>query len=216
MLWARFEILIHNFNLPWLDVFDISVSLFVAERQSVLSSLLLYFLGRFVLKTFKRKKGGGHMAEGYARATGKPGVVLVTSGPGATNVITPMQDALMDGTPLVVFTGQVPTFLIGTDSFQEADVTGLTRSCTKWNTLVTDIRDLPRRINEAFYVAQSGRPGPVLVDLPKDITAGQFACVVDGTWKRGGFRFGERKGMDSLHVHFDHWSIRRSILRVTH
>ena len=112
------------------------------------------------------------MAEGYARATGKPGVVLVASGPGATNVVTPMQDALMDGTPLVVFTGQVPTIAMGTDAFQEADVVGITRSCTKWNVLVKDIRELPRRINEAFYIAQAGRPGPVLVDLPKDVTAG--------------------------------------------
>ena len=125
---------------------------------------------KFILP--RHEQGGGHMAEGYARATGKAGVVLVTSGPGATNVVTPMQDALMDGTPLVVFTGQVPTAMIGTDAFQEADVIGITRPCTKWNCLVTDIRDLPRRINEAFLVAQSGRPGPVLVDLPKDVTAG--------------------------------------------
>ena len=125
---------------------------------------------KFILP--RHEQGGGHMAEGYARATGKAGVVLVTSGPGATNVVTPMQDALMDGTPLVVFTGQVPTAMIGTDAFQEADVIGITRPCTKWNCLVTDIRDLPRRINESFLVAQSGRPGPVLVDLPKDVTAG--------------------------------------------
>jgi acetolactate synthase-1/2/3 large subunit len=112
------------------------------------------------------------MAEGYARVTGKPGVLIVTSGPGATNVVTPLQDALMDGTPLVVFTGQVPTAAIGTDAFQEADVVGITRSCTKWNCLVKDLKDLPQRINEAFHIAQSGRPGPVLVDLPKDVTAG--------------------------------------------
>lgn len=112
------------------------------------------------------------MAEGYARASGKPGVVLVTSGPGATNVITPMQDALMDGTPMVVFTGQVVTGLIGSDAFQEADVVGISRACTKWNVMVTNIAELPRRINEAFEIATSGRPGPVLVDLPKDVTAG--------------------------------------------
>jgi len=112
------------------------------------------------------------MAEGYARASGKPGVVLVTSGPGATNVITPMQDALSDGTPLVVFCGQVPTTSIGTDAFQEADVVGISRACTKWNVMVKDIAELPRRINEAFEIATSGRPGPVLVDLPKDVTAG--------------------------------------------
>lgn len=112
------------------------------------------------------------MAEGYARASGKPGVVLVTSGPGATNVITPLQDALSDGVPLVVFTGQVATSLIGTDSFQEADVVGISRSCTKWNVMVKNVAELPRRINEAFEIAMSGRPGPVLVDLPKDVTAG--------------------------------------------
>jgi acetolactate synthase-1/2/3 large subunit len=112
------------------------------------------------------------MAEGYARATGKPGVVLVTSGPGATNVITPMQDALMDGTPMVVFCGQVVTTAIGSDAFQEADITGISRACTKWNVMVKNIAELPRRINEAFEIASSGRPGPVLVDLPKDVTAG--------------------------------------------
>ena len=110
------------------------------------------------------------MAEGYARASGKTGVVLVTSGPGATNVITPMQDALMDGTPMVVFCGQVPTTAIGSDAFQEADVIGISRACTKWNVMVKNIAELPRRINEAFEIANSGRPGPVLVDLPKDVT----------------------------------------------
>ncbi|KAJ6057306.1 hypothetical protein N7460_000580 [Penicillium canescens] len=120
----------------------------------------------------KHEQGAGHMAEGYARASGKPGVVLVTSGPGATNVITPMQDALSDGTPMVVFCGQVPTSAIGTDSFQEADVIGISRACTKWNVMVKSVGELPRRIQEAFEIATSGRPGPVLVDLPKDVTAG--------------------------------------------
>jgi acetolactate synthase-1/2/3 large subunit len=110
------------------------------------------------------------MAEGYARASGKPGVVLVTSGPGATNVVTPMQDALMDGTPMIVFCGQVVTSAIGSDAFQEADMIGITRACTKWNVMVKNIAELPRRINEAFEIATSGRPGPVLVDLPKDVT----------------------------------------------
>jgi len=119
----------------------------------------------------RHEQGAGHMAEGYARASGKPGVVLVTSGPGATNVITPMQDALSDGTPLVVFCGQVPTTAIGTDAFQEADIIGISRACTKWNVMVKTIAELPRRINEAFEIATSGRPGPVLVDLPKDVTA---------------------------------------------
>ncbi|KAG7193991.1 Acetolactate synthase, mitochondrial [Scheffersomyces spartinae] len=124
---------------------------------------------KFVLP--RHEQGAGHMAEGYARATGKPGVVLVTSGPGATNVITPMADALMDGVPLVVFTGQVPTTAIGTDAFQEADVVGISRQCTKWNVMVKNVAELPRRINEAFEIATLGRPGPVLVDLPKDVTA---------------------------------------------
>lgn len=124
---------------------------------------------RFVLP--RHEQGAGHMAEGYARATGKPGVVLVTSGPGATNVVTPMQDALMDGVPLIVFTGQVPTTSIGTDAFQEADVVGISRPCTKWNVMVKNVAELPRRINEAFEIATTGRPGPVLVDLPKDVTA---------------------------------------------
>ncbi|CAO3644750.1 unnamed protein product [Cunninghamella echinulata] len=120
----------------------------------------------------RHEQGAGHMAEGYAKATGKPGVVLVTSGPGATNVVTAMADALADGVPLVVFTGQVPTTAIGTDAFQEADVIGISRGCTKWNVMVKNINELPRRINEAFTIATSGRPGPVLVDLPKDVTAG--------------------------------------------
>ncbi|KAJ2768455.1 Acetolactate synthase, mitochondrial, partial [Coemansia nantahalensis] len=120
----------------------------------------------------RHEQGAGHMAEGYARAVGKPGVVLVTSGPGATNIITPLQDALSDGVPLVVFSGQVPTAAIGTDAFQEADIVGISRSCTKWNVMVKDIAELPRRINEAFEIATSGRPGPVLVDLPKDVTGG--------------------------------------------
>lgn len=111
------------------------------------------------------------MAEGYARASGQVGVVLVTSGPGATNVITPMQDAFSDGTPLVVFCGQVPTSAIGTDAFQEADVIGISRACTKWNVMVKNVAELPKRIKEAFEIATSGRPGPVLVDLPKDVTA---------------------------------------------
>ena len=120
----------------------------------------------------KHEQGAGHMAEGYARVSGKPGVVLVTSGPGATNVVTPMADALADGTPMVVFSGQVVTSAIGSDAFQEADVIGISRACTKWNVMVKSVAELPKRINEAFEIATSGRPGPVLVDLPKDITAG--------------------------------------------
>ena len=113
-----------------------------------------------------------HAAEGYARATGKPGVVLVTSGPGATNAVTGMTDALMDSIPLVVLTGQVPTFMIGNDAFQEADTVGITRPCTKHNWLVRDTNKLAETIHTAFHVATNGRPGPVLVDIPKDV---QFA-----------------------------------------
>lgn len=120
----------------------------------------------------RHEQGAGHMAEGYARITGKPGVVLVTSGPGATNTITAMQDALSDGIPMIVFTGQVATSAIGSDAFQEADVIGISRSCTKWNVMIQNVSEIPRRINEAFKIATSGRPGPVLVDLPKDVTAG--------------------------------------------
>jgi acetolactate synthase I/II/III large subunit len=117
-----------------------------------------------------RQEGGAvHMAEGYARSTGKVGVVLVTSGPGATNAVTGLTDALMDSIPVVCLTGQVPTHLIGNDAFQEADTTGITRPCTKHNYLVKDINDLSRVMHEAFYVARSGRPGPVVIDLPKDI-----------------------------------------------
>src|SRR5690348_13337184 len=117
-----------------------------------------------------RQEGGAvHAAEGYARSTGRVGVVLVTSGPGATNAVTGLTDALMDSVPVVCLTGQVPTHLIGNDAFQEADTTGITRPCTKHNYLVKDVRELARMLHEAFYVARSGRPGPVVVDLPKDI-----------------------------------------------
>ncbi len=117
-----------------------------------------------------RQEGGAvHAAEGYARSTGKVGVVLVTSGPGATNAVTGLTDALMDSIPVVCLTGQVPTHLIGNDAFQECDTVGITRPCTKHNWLVRDVNDLARVLHEAFYVARSGRPGPVLVDIPKDV-----------------------------------------------
>lgn len=111
------------------------------------------------------------MAEGYARATGTPGVVLVTSGHSITNLITPMQDALCDGTPMVVFCGQAPTIVLGTDEFQQTDVLGVSKACTKWNIRVRSVKELPQRISEAFEVATSGRPGPVLVEIPKHITS---------------------------------------------
>ncbi|MCZ8184805.1 MAG: acetolactate synthase 3 large subunit [Beijerinckiaceae bacterium] len=120
----------------------------------------------------RHEQGAVHSAEGYARSSGKVGVVLVTSGPGATNAVTGLTDALMDSIPIVCFTGQVPTHLIGSDAFQECDTVGITRHCTKHNYLVKRIEDLPRIIHEAFYVARSGRPGPVVIDVPKDI---QFA-----------------------------------------
>ncbi len=125
----------------------------------------------------RHEQGAGHAAEGYARSTGKTGVMLVTSGPGATNAVTALQDALMDSIPLVCITGQVPTALIGTDAFQECDTVGITRPCTKHNWLVKDVNKLAEVLHEAFYVAKSGRPGPVVVDIPKDV---QFAI---GTYR---------------------------------
>ena len=122
----------------------------------------------------RHEQGAAHAAEGYARSTGKVGVVLVTSGPGATNAVTGIVDALMDSIPLVVITGQVPTHLIGSDAFQECDTVGITRSCTKHNYLVKDAADLPRVLHEAFRIAATGRPGPVVVDVPKDV---QFASA---------------------------------------
>ena len=117
----------------------------------------------------RHEQGAGHAAEGYARSTGKPGVLLVTSGPGVTNAVTALTDAYMDSVPIVCISGQVPTHLIGTDAFQECDTTGITRPCTKHNWLVKDIKDLPKIIHKAFEVATTGRPGPVLVDIPKDV-----------------------------------------------
>jgi len=140
----------------------------------------IYETDQFEFVLARHEQGAGHMAEGYARASGNVGVALVTSGPGATNIITPLQDALSDGVPMVVFSGQVPNASIGTDAFQEADVVGISRACTKWNCMVKDIRELPRRINEAFHIATSGRPGPVLLDLPKDVTAGVLKKPIEG------------------------------------
>jgi acetolactate synthase-1/2/3 large subunit len=133
----------------------------------------------------RHEQGAVHAAEGYARSTGKVGVVLVTSGPGATNAVTGLTDALMDSIPVVCFTGQVPTHLIGSDAFQEADTVGITRHCTKHNYLVKSIEDLPRILHEAFYVAQNGRPGPVVIDIPKDIQfkAGKYEKPRDNQHK---------------------------------
>ncbi len=117
----------------------------------------------------RHEQGAGHMAEGFAHATGRPGVAMVTSGPGATNIVTPLCDAFMDSVPMVVITGQVATSSLGTDAFQECDTTGITMAVTKHNFLVTEAQDIPRTIREAFHIATTGRPGPVLVDVPKDI-----------------------------------------------
>ncbi len=136
----------------------------------------------------RHEQGAVHMAEGYARATGRPGVVLVTSGPGGTNVVTGLTNAFMDSTPLVVFTGQVPTAVIGNDAFQEADIVGITRSCTKHNYLVSDVKDLARIIKEAFYIASTGRPGPVLVDVPKDVATGSCDFVYPETVNLRGYK----------------------------
>ncbi|AEA33677.1 biosynthetic-type acetolactate synthase large subunit [Hippea maritima] len=122
---------------------------------------------KFILT--RHEQAAVHMADGYARVTGKPGVALVTSGPGATNTVTGIATAYMDSIPIVVFTGQVPTHLIGNDAFQEADIVGMTRSCTKYNFLVKDVKDLAYTIKKAFYIATTGRPGPVLIDFPKDV-----------------------------------------------
>jgi acetolactate synthase-1/2/3 large subunit len=126
----------------------------------------------FTVVLVRHEQGAVHAADGYARASGKVGVCLVTSGPGATNTVTGLATAYMDSIPIICITGQVSTPLIGNDAFQEADIVGITRPCTKYNYLVTDVRDLARVVREAFYIARSGRPGPVLIDLPKDIASG--------------------------------------------
>ena len=128
------------------------------------------------------------MAEGYARVSGRPGVVLVTSGPGATNTVTGIADAYMDSTPLVVICGQVPTNMIGNDAFQEADVTGITRPCTKHNYLIRDANDISRTIKEAFHIAGSGRPGPVLIDLPKDVQTAEASFAHPETVSLRGYK----------------------------
>lgn len=136
----------------------------------------------------RHEQGAIHMAEGYSRATGRTGVVLVTSGPGATNTITGIANAYMDSTPLVVITGQVPRKMIGTDAFQEVDTIGITRPCTKYNYLVRNLHELPEIVHEAFYLARTGRPGPVLIDLPKDVTAEQAALHEPGPVQLPGYR----------------------------
>ena len=138
---------------------------------------------------FRHEQGSIHAAEGYARITGKPGVVIATSGPGATNLVTGITDAMMDSLPLVIFTGQVARGVIGTDAFQEADVMAITTPITKHNYQVQDISDLPRIVKEAFHIASTGRPGPVLIDIPKDISAGElFDTPEEGTIHLPGYQ----------------------------
>ena len=150
----------------------------------------------------RHEQGAGHAAEGYARSTGKPGVVLVTSGPGATNMVTALTDAYMDSIPLVCITGQVPTHLIGTDAFQECDTTGITRPCTKHNWLVKDVNQIAETIHKAFRIATTGRPGPVLIDIPKDI---QF--------KKGIYQSEEKIEIDSYRPNYkgDPYQIEKAV-----
>ncbi len=136
----------------------------------------------------RHEQGAVHAAEGYARSTGKVGCVLVTSGPGATNAVTGLTDALCDSIPIVVITGQVPTHLIGNDAFQECDTVGITRPCTKHNYLVKRIEDLPRVLHEAFHIASSGRPGPVVVDIPKDIQFAKGTYSKPTTFQHQGYK----------------------------
>jgi acetolactate synthase-1/2/3 large subunit len=167
-----------NFPMKKLTGAQITIESLIAEGVDVVFG----YPGGAILPTYdalldskikhvlvRHEQGATHMAEGYARVSGRPGVVIVTSGPGATNTVTGIADAYMDSTPIVVITGQVSTSLIGNDAFQEADIVGITRPCTKHNYLIKDVKDIARIIKEAFYIAGSGRPGPVVIDLPKDV-----------------------------------------------
>ena len=136
----------------------------------------------------RHEQGAGHAAEGYAQATGRVGVCMATSGPGATNLVTPIADAHMDSVPLVAVTGQVPSASIGTDAFQEADIRGITMPITKHNYLVTNPDDIPRTIAEAFHIASTGRPGPVLVDVPKDVQLALFEGELEAEIDLPGYR----------------------------
>ena len=151
----------------------------------------------------RHEQGAGHAAEGYAQATGRVGVCMATSGPGATNLVTPIADAYMDSVPIVAITGQVPSAAIGTDAFQEADICGITLPITKHNFLVKDAAEIPRTIEEAFHIALTGRPGPVLVDLPKDVLQARPASAGRRRWtcpatgrcsSRTASRSGRRRG----------------------
>ncbi|PLS20644.1 acetolactate synthase 3 large subunit [Neptunicoccus cionae] len=146
----------------------------------------------------RHEQAATHAAEGYARSTGKPGVVLVTSGPGATNAVTGMTDALMDSIPMIVLTGQVPTFMIGNDAFQEADTVGITRPCTKHNWLVRDTNELAKTMHQAFHVATSGRPGPVLIDIPKDVQFANGTYVAPAKADKGHYNPRVKGDMDRI------------------
>ncbi|MGH7906909.1 MAG: biosynthetic-type acetolactate synthase large subunit [Candidatus Binataceae bacterium] len=163
------QIVIESLNAEGVDViFGYPGGAILPTYDALLDSSIKHVLVR-------HEQGATHMAEGYARVSGRPGVVIVTSGPGATNAVTGIADAYMDSTPMVVLSGQVNTTLIGNDAFQEADFVGITRPCTKHNYLVKDVKDVARAIKEAFYIAGSGRPGPVVVDLPKDVQQAEAA-----------------------------------------
>jgi acetolactate synthase I/II/III large subunit len=151
----------------------------------------------------RHEQGAVHAAEGYARSTGKVGTVLVTSGPGATNAVTGLTDAFCDSIPLVVITGQVPTHLIGNDAFQECDTVGITRPCTKYNYLVKTIADLPRALHEAFHIAASGRPGPVVVDIPKDIQFAKGAYFKPKEFQHRGYRPKLKGDLDKIKTAID-------------
>ena len=157
------QILLESLQMEGVDtIFGFPGGAVIDIYDALLHSPLRHILVR-------HEQAAVHAADGYARSSGKIGVCLVTSGPGATNTVTGIATAYMDSVPLVVFTGQVPTALIGNDAFQEADIVGITRPCTKHSYLVKDVRDLARTVKQAFHIAGTGRPGPVLVDLPKDV-----------------------------------------------
>ncbi|MFO8008997.1 MAG: biosynthetic-type acetolactate synthase large subunit [Candidatus Brocadiia bacterium] len=163
----------HMFGIPGGAVIALYDALYDAPLKTILA---------------RHEQGAGHMADGYARATGKVGVCIATSGPGATNLVTALATAYMDSVPIVAITGQVKTHLIGNDAFQEADVTGITRPTTKHNFLVKDPAELGRVVREAFYIASTGRPGPVLIDLPSDVTAGEVEGEVDTRLRLPGYK----------------------------
>jgi acetolactate synthase I/II/III large subunit len=174
----------HLFGYPGGAVLPIYDALF---QQDKVSHILV-----------RHEQGAVHAAEGYARSTGRVGTVLVTSGPGATNAVTGLTDALCDSIPLVVITGQVPTHLIGNDAFQECDTVGITRPCTKYNYLVKNVADLPRTLHEAFHIAASGRPGPVVVDIPKDVQFAKGAYFKPKEFQHRGYRPKVKGDLDKI------------------